>query len=83
MKSHRRSVRDGVTQNSVQRMAVEGRYSWRELEYCAGANRWDPPFRTSRIRANKLGDANRGKQAQSIEPCTDTSAAVCMFPMSP
>jgi hypothetical protein len=41
-----------------------------------------PPFLSSRIEANTLGESNRGTHSQSIEPLTFTSAALCMSPMS-
>lgn len=42
-----------------------------------------PPFSSSSMAANTLGESKCGQHSQSIDPFRPTSAAVRMFPMMP
>ncbi len=65
----------------VTRMFVAGRYRCDEVYGAVGAIWNRPPRSWSRIAANRLDESKRGKQHQSIEPSSPTSAAVRMSPM--
>jgi hypothetical protein len=42
-----------------------------------------PPFWSSRMAANTLGESKWGRHSQSMEPSIPTSAAVRKLPISP
>src|SRR5918994_6900381 len=62
---------------------VSGRYSCWLRPYLSGLSLKCPPFSSSRIEQNTLGESKAGKQSQSTVPSVPTSAAVCRSPITP
>ena len=62
---------------------VSGRYICLASPSAAGARRQKPPMRSSRIAPKMLGESNRGRQHQSIDPFVPTRATERISPMIP
>src|SRR4051794_1901730 len=83
MKSTTWPTPDSV-KNRVTSTAVSGKYTC-VLVYSmpVGCTRKWPPFVSSSRAPKTLGESNRGKQNQSIDPSVVTRAAVCRSPIIP
>ena len=83
MKSVTETIPEAV-RKVVWRTLVSATYSCRvSMIVAVGLIRKWPPMSGSSMAAKTLGESNRGKQHQSMEPSVPTSAAEDMLPISP